>query len=187
MRFKQMLRGNTIGANGKLTAAWRVIDGFFGAANEGSRWEEYFDYLRGAHGGGLHQCPRAKSVPMPCSRQSTVGGKPLDDLDLIRNFFYSHFNSESDSERRQTVHNGLERIREVFPNLKTKNKAEEYARCRMQCRFGVPGEGQLLPRGAKDSTSRVGDSEMAAAVLAISCLAWPRKSQERRTWCSTIG
>ena len=135
MCFKQMLRGNTIGANGKLTSAWRVIDDFFGSANEGGRWERYFDFLR------ERMEVACINVPREVGRHAvfeTINcrGKPLDDIDLIRNFFYSHFNSDSDGERRETVHAGLERIRQVFPTLKTRNKAEEYARCRMQCRFG---------------------------------------------------
>ena len=142
VRYKQMLRGNTIGTNGKLTAAWRTIDDFLGEANEGSRWEKYFDYLR------EHLEVACLSVPReidPDAVFETINcrGKPLDDLDLIRNFMYSHFNSESEVERRETVHRGLERIKQVFRSTKTKNKAEEYARCRMQCRFGFLAKDNL--------------------------------------------
>ena len=135
VQYKLMIRGNTIGTNGKLTTAWRVIDDFFGTTNEGSRWEEYFDYVR------QHLEVACLSVPRdidPNAVFETINcrGKRLDELDLIRNFIYSHFNSTNEGERRETVHKGLERIRQMFPSTKTKNKAEEYTRCRMQCRFG---------------------------------------------------
>ena len=63
-------------------------------------------------------------------------GKPLDQLDQIRNFIYSHFNSPNEAQRRDTVHENLERIRQIFPSMKRANKAEEYLRCRLQCQFG---------------------------------------------------
>ena len=60
----------------------------------------------------------------------------LDDLDLIRNFIYSHFSTATETQRRDTVHDSLERIRQVFGTGRRVNKAEEYLRCRMQCHFG---------------------------------------------------
>ena len=142
VRYKQMIRGNSIGADGKLTAAWRVIDGFLGAANEGRRWERYFDYLL------EHLEVACLSVPRdidPNAVFETINcrGKPLDDLDLIRNFIYSHFNADDETERRKTVHRSLERVLQVFPVTKTRNKAEEYTRCRLQCRFGFLSKDHL--------------------------------------------
>lgn len=135
VRYKRMIRGHTIGTNGNLTSAWRTIDEFLGATNEGSRWEGYFDYIR------EHLEVACLTVPQeidPNAVFETINcrGKPLDDLDLIRNFIYSHFNGPNEVQRRVTVHENLERIREVFPSAKTANKAEGYVRCRMQCQFG---------------------------------------------------
>ena len=140
-RFRQIIRGNTIGTNGKLTTAWRVIDEFLGATNDGSRWEEYFDYIC------EHLEVACLSVPReidPNAVFETINcrGKPLDALDLIRNFIYSYFNDRNEAQRRATVHQNLERIRGVFPNTKSASKAEDYVRCRMQCRFGfLPKDG----------------------------------------------
>lgn len=133
--YWQLIRGNKIGTNGKLTSAWRVIDDYFGATNEESRWEEYFDYMR------EHLEVACLEVPDeidPNSVFETINcrGKPLDELDLIRNFIYSFFNAPSEEKRRNTVHDSLELIREMFPRTKTTNKGEDYVRCRMQCRFG---------------------------------------------------
>jgi len=135
VRYQQMIRGNTIGTNGKLMSAWRVIEDFFGTTNEDSYWQSYFDYIR------EHLEVACLLVPQeidPNAVFETINcrGKPLDDLDLIRNFIYSHFSTPDEAQRRETVHVSLERIRQVFPSRKRSNKAQEYMRCRMQCRFG---------------------------------------------------
>ena len=135
VRYRLMIRGNTIGTNGKLTTAWRVIDEFLGTANQNRRWEEYFDYIC------EHLEVACLTVPNdidPNAVFETINcrGKALDQLDLIRNFIYSHFNSPNEEQRRETVHHNLERIRQVFPSTKSMRKAEDYVRCRMQCRFG---------------------------------------------------
>ena len=154
VQYKLMIRGNTIGTNGKLTTAWRVIDDFFGTTNEGGRWEEYFDYIL------EHLEVACLSVPLdidPNAVFETINcrGKQLDQLDLIRNFIYSHFNNSNEGERRDTVHRRLERIRQVFPSTKTKNKAEEYTRCRMQCRFGFLVKDNLYRDVRQTVRSRV--------------------------------
>lgn len=135
VRYSEMIRGNTIGTNGKLTSAWRVIDNFLGSVNEGRRWEQYFDYIR------EHLEVACLTVPRdidPNAVFETINcrGKALDQLDLIRNFIYSHFNASTEAQRRGTVHHNLERIQLVFPSTKSTRKAQDYVRCRMQCRFG---------------------------------------------------
>ena len=135
VRYSQMIRGNTIGTDGKLTLAWRVIEDFLGAINQEQRWEEYFDYIR------KHLEVACLTVPRdidPNAVFETINcrGKTLDQLDLIRNFMYSHFNSPNEARRRDTVHHSLELIRQVFPRTRSTSKAEDYVRCRMQCRFG---------------------------------------------------
>lgn len=135
MQYRQMIRGNTIGTNGKLTSAWRVIEDFLGTTNDDRKWEEYFDYICG------HlevACLRVPGEIDPNAVFETINcrGKSLDDLDLIRNFIYSHFSTGRETQRRDTVHDSLERIRHVFRNGRRLNKAGEYLRCRTQCRFG---------------------------------------------------
>lgn len=139
VHYRQLIRGNTLGTNGKLTSAWRVIDDFLGTKNEQSRWEKFFDYI----------CKRLEVACLTVPRQidpnavfETINcrGKPLGQLDLIRNFLYSHFNDSQEIQRRETLHENLERIGQVFPSTKTAKRAEDYVRCRLQCRFG------FLPR-----------------------------------------
>ena len=132
MRYRQMIRGNSIGSNGKLTETWRTIEEFLGPTNTGERWEHYFDFLRKQLEIACLRVPRDLD---PNAVYETINsrGKQLDDLDRIRNFLYSYFNAESEAQRKDTVHTDLERIREVFPSI---GRAENYMRCRLQCRFG---------------------------------------------------
>ena len=132
MRYRQIIRGNSIGTNGKLTAAWRKIEEFLGPTNNGGRWESYFDFLREKLEIACLSVPRYID---PNAVYETINsrGKQLDDLDRIRNFIYSHFNADSEAQRKDSVHADLETIREVFP---APRKAVDYMRCRLQCRFG---------------------------------------------------
>ena len=135
VHYQQMIRGNTIGTNGKLMSAWRVIEDFFGTTNDCDHWQTYFDYICEHLEVACLRVPR-EIDPNAVFETINCRGKPLDDLDLIRNFIYSHFSSDDETQRRETVHVSLERIREVFSSGKRSNKAQEYMRCRMQCRFG---------------------------------------------------
>ena len=131
MRYRQMIRGNTIGTNGKLTAAWTEIEKFFTPMNL-KKSEEFFDFL---HTKLEVACLRVPSNLDSNAVYETLNnrGKMLDDLDLIRNHLYSYFNVVGESERRLSVHENLERIRTTITST---NKASEYLRCHLQCRFG---------------------------------------------------
>ena len=131
MQYRLMIRGHTIGTNGTLTAAWAEIEKFFSTMSY-EKSERYFDFF-------LEKlevaCLRVPPNIDPNAVYETINcrGKQLDDLDLIRNYLYSHFNSENDSERKNSVHENLERIRIIISGPK---KASEYMRCHLQCRFG---------------------------------------------------
>ena len=131
MHFRQIIRGNTIGSNGTLTTAWVEISNFFSTMSYG-KMERYFDFLLQKLEVVClwippHIDPNAVYETINCR------GKRLDDLDLIRNFVYSHFNSSGDFERKKTIHEYLEKIRPVLTSSK---KASEYMRCHLQCKFG---------------------------------------------------
>ena len=130
-RYNLMIRGNSIGTNGKLTDAWQVIDHFvFGMGIENSK--RFMDFL-------LNKievaCLYIPDDVDPNSVYETLNcrGKQLEDLDLIRNYLYSHFNAEEEQSRRDTVHDNLENIR---AQLRTDTRAGEYARCYFQCKYG---------------------------------------------------
>lgn len=130
-RYNLMIRGRSIGANGKLTQAWRRIDSFVvGMGLDRSR--RFFDFL-------LQNVEVARlDIPDsvdPNSVYETINcrGKRLDDLDLIRNHLYSYFNANDDASRRDLVHENLEGIR---TQLRDDSKFTDYARCYFQCRYG---------------------------------------------------
>lgn len=129
--YRQMIRGRTIGTNGKLTAAWRRIEDFVdGLGLEESR--DYFDYLiQRLEVACLRLPPEVDANAVFETINSR--GKTLDDLDRLRNHLYSYFSGDSESEGREAIHEHLERVRTLFPRG---NLAGEYLRCRLQCRWG---------------------------------------------------
>lgn len=66
-------------------------------------------------------------------------GKPLDEVDLVRNHLYSHFGSDGD-DRKDRVHQDLIALRD---RCKTVVKMAEYVRCYMQYRYGFINERSL--------------------------------------------
>lgn len=131
VRYRQIIRGHTIGTNGTLTAAWNEIETFFSPMDLPTA-QRYFDFVFQRLEVACLWIPQRVD---PNSVYETINcrGKKLDDLDLIRNFFYSHFNSVAESERRRSVHDDLERIRTLLPRVAL---ASDYMRCHLQCVFG---------------------------------------------------
>ena len=131
MRYRQMIRGNAIGTNGNLTTAWNEIDMFISGMSR-VKAEKYFDFLLRRLEVACLWLPAnvdANSV------YETINcrGKKLEDLDLIRNYLYSHFNTGDDAARRDTVHESLEAVR---TQIASPAKASEYMRCYFQCQYG---------------------------------------------------
>lgn len=138
VRYRRIICGSTIGTNGKLTAAWSEIEKYFSGMDL-SQLKRYLDYI-------LQRlevaCLRVPQSIDPNAVYETLNsrGKRLEDFDLLRNLLYSQFNADSESERRQVVHDNLDRIRIMFPstskNRTVSSKAPEYMRCHLQCRYG---------------------------------------------------
>ena len=137
--YQQIIRGNTIGTNGTITSAWKTIDEFIASQNP-EELEKYFDFL-------LQKLEIARlQVPQnvdPNAVYETINcrGKTLEDLDLIRNHIYSHFNAGNDSERKKSVHENLENIHTFFSarargNRASQSRTSQYMRCHLQCLFG---------------------------------------------------
>ena len=131
-RYNLMIRGRRIGANGKLTLAWRQIDTFVaGMGLEKST--RFFDFLMQKVEVACLHIPESVD---PNSVYETINsrGKRLEDLDLIRNHLYSYFNADDDAPRRDFVHENLESIR---THLRDDSRFTGYARCFFQCRYGL--------------------------------------------------
>lgn len=138
MRYRQMIRGNMIGTNGLLTDAWKEIEDFFALMNP-EQVKQYFDFLLNKLEVACLRVP-AHIDPNAVYETLNCRGKQLDDFDLIRNYLYAHFDRNTDSERRFSVHENLERIRVMISSTK---KASEYMQCHMQCVFGFLRKDQF--------------------------------------------
>lgn len=137
-RYSLMIRGRSIGANGKLTLAWRQIDTFIaGMGFEKSK--DFFDFVTQKVEVAYLDIPESVD---PNSVYETINcrGKRLDDLDLIRNHLYSYFNADHDVPRRDLVHENLESIR---TQLRDDSKFTDYARCYFQSRYGFLQKGNF--------------------------------------------
>ena len=130
-RYNLMIRGRNIGANGKLTQAWRQIDAFVLGMGL-NKSAKFFDFLMQKLEVACLDIPDSVD---PNSVYETINcrGKRLDDLDLIRNHLYSYFNSDADAERRDFVHENLE---DVHVQLRDSSRFTDYARCYFQSRYG---------------------------------------------------
>ena len=129
--FQRMICGDTVGANGRLYDAWRTIVGFVNALDteEATR---YFDFMTGSLEVACLTIPPDRINPNEVFEAINSRGKPLDDLDRIRNHLYSYF-GRGDEVRKGAMHDGLERIRTVFPRG---DVASKYLRCQLQMRLG---------------------------------------------------
>ena len=129
--YFQIIRGHDIGTNGPLTAAWNRIDGFVRGMKKTKR-EKFFDFLMEKVEISVLEIPGdvdANSV----FESLNARGKPLDDVDLIRNHLYSYFSEADDSVRRDAVHENLE---DSLVILRGAKKVQEYFRVYLQCRYG---------------------------------------------------
>ena len=135
-RYNQLIRGDSIGSNGKLTLAWQEIDRFVSDMGV-EKARAFLDFL-------IQRievaCLYVPADVDPNSVYETINsrGKQLEDWDLIRNYLYSYFNDDREKARRGTVHANLERVR---TQLRDETKVIGYARCYFQYRYG------FLPKG----------------------------------------
>ena len=130
-KYVQIIRGHDIGTNGLLTDAWNMIDIFVEGMSR-SAPKEFFDFLMQKVEVSVLDIPvdvDANSV----FEALNARGKPLDDVDLIRNRLYSYFSEIDDATRRDEVHNNLENTGVILRSART---VQEYFRCYLQCRYG---------------------------------------------------
>ena len=130
-RFSSVVRGHDIGANGKLTDAWRTVDQFIGSMTAEKR-AKFFDFLHGNVEVGILYVPSTEDTNAVFEALNGRG-KTLSHLDLIRNHLYSYFSDPDADEYRRTVHDNLE---STIAICRSSKKAEDYFRCFLQGQFG---------------------------------------------------
>ena len=138
VNYRLLIRGHSIGTNGKLTTAWTEIDRHFLPVDV-EKAKRFFDFV-------VRKLEVVCiSVPMgvdPNSVFETLNarGKKLEDFDLIRNHIYSFFNGATEQQRRDTVHQGLQQLK---GNFREGPKTMEYTRCFLQCEYGYLPKDRL--------------------------------------------
>ena len=139
--YNLLIRGKDIGTNGKLTTAWDEIDKHF-LAMEVDKATKFFDFIINKLEVACLFVPKELD-PSSVFETLNARGKPLGDLDLIRNYFYSFFSKKEEEARRDTVHSSLEKVRAQLREDRIKTKALEYMRCYFQCKYGFLRKDRL--------------------------------------------
>lgn len=143
--FKLLMRGDIIGANGKMTAAWEAIEDFFNAPHRQERqWQEEFaDFFRNKL--LIVEIVVDQTLdPNAVFEVLNHRGKKLEDVDLIKNHFFSFLNDPGEEEKKDTVE---KRIKGVYSSFRDIRAVSAYVRCRLQVEFGYlrGGKDQFYP------------------------------------------
>lgn len=131
-----------IGRNGKMVSAAKCIEEFLHhkSSNEPKWVPRFLDYiikklqvieLRVGHG----------IDPNGIFETLNFRGKSLEDVDLMRNYFYSFFGHEDDSHKRKTVYEQMEGI--YKKTLSSSKALGEYMRCHLQAIYGYLQSNRL--------------------------------------------
>lgn len=153
MNFRLLLRGHNIGTNGKLTTAWNEIDRHFLPVDV-EKAKHFFDFVVRKLEVVCISVPK-RVDPNSVFETLNARGKPLEDFDLIRNHIYSFFNDDSEQQRRDTVHEGLERLRQCF---REGPRTMEYTRCFLQCEYGYLPKDQLYRKTKMQIKRKIDES-----------------------------
>lgn len=159
--YRQIIRGNDIGTNGKLADAFHVIQTFVQDLPQDEA-DRLFDFTM------LRIEMSVLVIPASVDANSffealNARGRELNDVDLIRNRLYSYFSDLDDVERRTTVHENLEAAMIVTGSVA---KVQNYFRCYLQCQYGHLRKNHLY-RDARNKIETVGASDPASYVLRL--------------------
>lgn len=152
--FNLLIQGDSVGTNGKMTAAWDTIEHFFNAPHRQERqWQKQFaDFL----------CNKLLIVEIVVDQTLNANsvfevlnhrGKKLEDVDLIKNHVFSFLNVPGEEERMQTVERHIKGVYSSFRDIRT---VSAYVRCSLQVEFGFlhGGKDQFYP----DVKKRIADN-----------------------------
>ena len=161
-KFNTLIRGNDVGANGKLTTAWDEIDKFFSLMScEDAK--NFFDFMASSLEVACLYVPQSLDANSVFETLN-ARGKPLSNLDKIRNHIYSFFSHPDESVRRRTVNRNLENIIAPLRTPKSESRIEEYVRAFFQNEYGFLPSVSLY-RGVKSNIRQqaIGNNRQEAA------------------------
>ena len=133
--FNHLVRGHDIGTNGKMTTAWNKISSFFNhAKHQDIDWrKKALDFLLNKF--IIIRLQVDKSLDANAIFETlNYRGKYLEQVDLMKNYFLSFFNTPAEHTRSETMHNNFEKIHSSFNN--SSKNVSEYFRCCMQTQYG---------------------------------------------------
>lgn len=142
VNFNNLIRGKDVGANGKMVAAWKKINDFFSVAeHQSAAWQETAMYF-------LLNTVKVVRLEIDDSLDSNAifetlndRGKSLEQVDLMKNYVFSAFSKNKDSEKRNTVFENFERIYTGIINIR---QVPDYVRCAMQMEYGFIKKEQFF-------------------------------------------
>ena len=130
-RFHQIIQGHEVGTNGKLVSAWSDIILFLLTLKD-DEFKTFFDFMT--------QKVEITILYIPATEDANAvfealnaRGKPLEDIDLIRNHIYSYFSRDNDIQQYEAVHSNIE---DTLAALRSAKRAQDYFRCYLQNRYG---------------------------------------------------
>lgn len=137
--FDLLIRGKKIGSNGKMVVAWKKIEEFVYSMSVEDA-VRFFNFIISSLEVACLYVPKNLD-PNAIFESLNARGKPLEDIDLLRNHIYSFFNDQEEETRRDTVHSNIEN---TWKGWKTSAgvkgnvhaKVGKYARCFFQCQYG---------------------------------------------------
>jgi len=159
--YRQIIRGHDVGTNGGLVDAFSVIHTFVQQMHKDTL-VDFFDFLM------RRTEMSVLTIPATVDANSffealNARGKPLSDVDLIRNRLYSYFSDTNDAERRKTVHASLE---EAVVVARSTKKIEDYFRCYLQCQYGYLRKNRLY-RDVRQHIDEVDTDDVPSYVLRL--------------------
>ena len=130
-RYYEVIRGRRIGSNGLMTTAWNKITRFVTQMDTPTA-KRFFDFLMDNVEISVLTVPPDVDANLVFETLN-ARGRPLDQVDLIRNLLYSCFSDATKVTLLEAVHTSLERTLVLLPN---KWRVSDYFRCYLQCQYG---------------------------------------------------
>ena len=153
--FDNLIRGHDVKRNGKMIIAWNKINCFFDEQYQNLDWQKKaLDYLLNKF--IVIRLEIEKSLDANAIFETlNYRGKRLEQVDLVKNYFLSFFNSVSESARLDTMN---ERFEIIYGNFHP-GVVSEYVRCYMQAKYGFISKERFF----RETKKRFGNSTQANA------------------------
>ena len=152
-KYRRLLLGKNIPAGGLLASAWKVVDNFANSLDPQTQ-VRLFNYLNKRVEISVLDIPADVDENLVFETLN-ARGKPLDDVDLIRNHLYSYFPESEEPEPRQALQENLERPKSDL----TGKKLPQFFRSFLQCEYGFLEETRFYRKARARIESKASRSD----------------------------